>query len=363
MSKRIWSFLGVILIIFCSFYGCKKQGGGLSESEKKKYLVNEKQAVKVVENYMGYIAANDFENARKLCDSELANKTQDLYNSQLEIVDYLVGDISQAGGSVITRVKVNRIKRGVPRADIDSFVIKVSKKDGENYEIQDVKASIVGEAYDEGGTLKAISADDPKAKPVVKLNNLPKDMYPKSNKANILKKAVPTKQFGAINYSISGKRMAISTKDDKSSYIAILEIEEAVPTIADKKEGGEGKEEEKEGKEEEKPIAKKVKSVDIYDNAYANAMIFSQDDNYLAVEYIEQGSGRRLKIYGASETNLVDANFDKLFPKDKYEVVFSKFGKSEVFFDVKALKNSKDSRQDVIGKYKLDIKDLKIVKL
>ncbi|GIM28992.1 hypothetical protein CPJCM30710_16580 [Clostridium polyendosporum] len=363
MSKKIWSFLGVILIIFCSFCGCKKQGNGLSESEKKKYLVNEKQAVEVVEKYIGYIAMNDFENARKLCDPELANKTQDLYNAELEIVDYLVSDISQAGGNVVVRVKVNRIKRGVPRADVDLFIVKVSKKNGENYKIQDVKASIISEAYEEGDKIKSISADDPKSKTVIKLTNVPKDMYPKSNKANILKKTVPDKQFGAINYAISGKKMAISTRDDKGSYIATLEIEEAVPTIADKKEEGEGKEDEKEEKEDEKPLAKKIKSVDIYDNAYVNALVFSQDDNYLAVEYIEQGSGRRLKIYGVSETNLVDADFDQLFPKDKYEIVFSKFGKNEVFFDIKALKNAKDSRQDVVGKYKLDIKDLKVMKL
>jgi hypothetical protein len=364
MKKRrviiAWFLIMVTILV-----GCKKSGE--SSGSGTESLVNEKQAIRVAENYMTYLSRNDFENARKLCSSKLANKTQDLHDTDLSIVDFSVSEINQSGKSAIIRAKVNRLKKGVPRADIDDFSIKISKKEGEVYEIDEVKAETLVEAFVDQDKIKLKAKDEPKAKLVISVKDLPKDMYPKTNEANILKKEIPAKEFTAINFTASGQRMGISTKDGNASFVAILEVEDAVPTAGSQGGGGggggEGQDQSKQEDPDKKPLAKKVKAIDIYDNGIVQMIMFSQDENYMAVQYLENGLINRVKAYNVASGSMLEANFDKIFPSDKYELTFSKFTKTEMFFEVKGVSGRNDVRQDVIGMYKLDFKELKVDKV
>ncbi|GKU26041.1 hypothetical protein [Clostridium folliculivorans] len=365
MKKRRL-FVVCILVIATIFVGCKKSSSSSSGSSSDS-LVNEKQAIRVAENYMKYLSRNDYENARKLCSSKLANKTQELQDTDLSVVDFSVSEINQSGKSAIIKAKVNRLKQGVPRADIDTFSIKVSKQQGDVYEIDEVKAETLVEAFVEGESIKLKAKDEPKAKLVISMKDLPKDMYPKTNEANILKKEIPAKEFTAINFTISGQRMGISTKDGNRSFVGVLEVEDAVPTASSQSGGssggGEGQDQKQQEDSDKKPLAKKVKAVDIYDNGIVQKIMFSQDENYMAVQYLENNVANRLKAYSVASGSMLEAEFDKIFPTDKYELVFSKFTKTEMFFEVKGVSGRTDVRQDVLGMYKLDFKELKIDKV
>lgn len=362
-KKRL--FVVWILVIATIFVGCKKSNTSSSGSSSDS-LVNEKQAIRVAENYMKYLSRNDYENARKLCSSKIANKTQDLQDTDLSVVDFSVSEINQSGKSAIIKMKVNRLKQGVPRADIDTFSIKVSKQQGDVYEIDEVKAETLVEAFVEGESIKLKAKDEPKAKLVIAMKDLPRDMYPKTNEANILKKEIPAKEFTAINFTISGQRMGISTKDGNKSFVGILEVEDAVPTASSQSGGsggGDGQDQKQQEDPDKKPLAKKIKPVDIYDNGIVQKIMFSQDENYMAVQYLENNVANRLKAYSVASGGMLEAEFDKIFPTDKYELIFSKFTKTEMFFEVKGVSGRTDVRQDVLGMYKLDFKELKIDKV
>lgn len=358
-------FLCILTIIFI---GCNKVENKADESKIKQLVFDDAKAKQVAENYMNYLSQNDFENARSLCKSELANRIKDFDTRGFNILSFKLGEIIQKGDSSMYEFIITRTKEGETRADLEDYYISISKdKDKDKYEVSDIKATTKIEGFVEKNKLRIRNNDDVKTQTVIKLSNIPNEMYPKYNKANIVKLPIPRSEFGPMNFTFLGDKVAITSKGDNKTYIATIEIEESQSTqgAAGKDGGGgEGKSDsatESEDKVLEPIIGKKITSVDIYQDVKVKNLIFSKEQGYLAVIYEDRGA-TQFKLYD-EKGNIMDIDFDKLFPAPKYHVLYEDFKENYVLFHVKGVEGVKDVRQDVTGKYKISLKDFKLIKL
>lgn len=361
-------FLCILTIIFI---GCNKVENKVDESKIKQLTFDDAKGKQVAENYMKYLSQNDFENARSLSKSEFANKIKDFDTKGLNILSFKSGEIYQRGDSSIYQFIITRTKEGETRADLEEYYVTVSKeKDKDKYEVSDVKATTKMEGFVANNRLKIRTDEDVKTKTVIRLSNIPSEMYPKYNKANIVKVPIPKSEFGPINFTFLGDRVAITSRGGNKTYVAIVEIEESESTLGAAGKGGGGTQgsqdmlgpdAESEDKALEQVIGKKITSVDIYQDVKVKNLVFSKEQGYLAVIYEDRGANQ-FKLYD-EKGDLVDIGFDKLFPDSKYHVLYEDFKEENVFFHVKGVEGAADVRQDVTGKYKISLKDFKLTKL
>lgn len=360
-------FLCILTIVFI---GCNKTESKVDESMIKQLVFDDAKAKQVAENYMKYLSQNDFENARSLCKTELANKIKDFNTRGFNILSFKLGEIVQKGDSTMYEFIITRTKEGETRADLEDYYISVSRdKEKDKYEVSDVKATTKIEGFVEKNKLRIRNNDDVKTKTVIKLSNIPSEMYPKYNKANIVKLPIPKSAFGPMNFTFLGDKIAITSKGNNKTYIATIEIDESQSTQGSEGKGGggaasegaEGSSTEGEDKVLEPIIGKKITSVDIYQDINVKNLIFSKEQGYLAVIYEDRGA-TQFKLYD-EKGNITDIDFDKLFPAPKYHVLYEDCKESYVLFHVKGVEGAKDVRQDVTGKYKISLKDSKLTKL
>ncbi len=364
--------IGIIFlcILTAVFIGCNKFQNKVDESKIKQLTFDDAKGKQVAENYMKYLSQNDFENARSLSKSEFANKIKDFDTKGLNILSFKSGEIYQRGDSSIYQFIITRTKEGETRADLEEYYVTVTKeKDKDKYEVSDVKATTKMEGFSYNNRLKIRIDDEVKTKTIIKLSNIPSEMYPKYNKANIVKVQIPKSEFGPMNFTFLGDRVAITSKGDNRTYVAIVEIEESQSTQgmvgkgdgAQGSEGMVGPEVESEDKALEQIVGKKITSVDIYENVKVKNLVFSKEQGYLAVIYEDRGA-TQFKLYD-EKGDIVDIDFDKLFPAPKYHVLYEDYKEDYVLFNVKGVEGVKDIRQDVTGKYKMSLKDFKLIKL
>lgn len=364
--------IGIIFlcILTAIFIGCNKFQNKIDESKIKQLTFDDAKGKQVAENYMKYLSQNDFENARSLSKSEFANKIKDFDTKGLNILSFKSGEIYQRGDSSIYQFIITRTKEGETRADLEEYYVTVTKeKDEDKYEVSDVKATTKMEGFASNKRLKMRIDDEVKTKTIIKLSNIPSEMYPKYNKANIVKVQIPKSEFGPMNFTFLGDRVAITSKGDNRTYVAIVEIEESQSTqgIVGKGDGAQGSEGmvgpevESEDKALEQIVGKKITSVDVYENVKVKNLVFSKEQGYLAVIYEDRGA-TQFKLYD-EKGDIVDIDFDKLFPAPKYHVLYEDYKEGYILFNVKGVEGAKDIRQDVTGKYKMSLKDFKLIKL
>ena len=58
------------------------------------------------------------------------------------------------------------------------------------------------------------------------MSGIPYYAFPKNDGSMINKAPVPRKSFGMMAFSYNGERIAVSTKDENSSYLGIIQIDE-----------------------------------------------------------------------------------------------------------------------------------------
>lgn len=361
MKDKGLKFILCFFIIIVTLFSCTNYKNNEYGTEVKKFLMNESEATRIVENYITYLSLNDFENAKKLCSNKLVSNTTISTVPEMEISDFYISEVNQAGQSIVIKAIINRVKRETAKNDLDSYTFTIDKKENDKYEISKVEASTLAEAFEDNKVLKARGKEEAKSKTIIKLADIPKDMYIKDSSAQIVKKKIPMEDFGPISFSLSGEKIGITTKEGDRAFVAVLEIEEVVPTAGNGE--GDKEDEKKEEESDKKPIAKKIKGLDVLTNSSIEVVRFSQDDGYLAVQYRLNSKALRAKVYNVSSGEVVQAELDKLFPSEKYEIIISKLTKKEMYFGVKGVDGVEGVRQDVIGQYKLDLEGANVTKM
>lgn len=370
MKKRSL-FLIFIIFILC-IVGCKKATTNDNNSDG----FNSKTATERAIQYMERLKSNDVEGANKISTPELAasNKVKDIAN--MPIVAFSSGNIIETGKSAYITFYCSRSKGEVSDASLDMITLKIAKEKNE-YKISDMKSDTMKQLYHKGSELRAINKDTGTSELVLRLKDIPLEMYPKENKPAIKMVKIPKDKFSTFGISFTGGNIALSTTDGKDSFVGVAIVEEANISEASAKplnnliaEGGAGGKG-SEGVDEnslkeilEKPIAQKILAYDIIPDSSVKRMIFNEEDGNLIVQYTKgKGKGLGMKIYKNPDGELLEIEFEKIFPIDKYSINYESATKSDIIIKVISLKDKGDVSQELLGNYRIDLLEQTLEKI
>lgn len=356
--KLLINSLLIVLVVFI-FSGCKN----IESKSPEVNIFNTTEAMDVAKSYLENISKGNLSIANELCVEDLLNKDKIISEGTSKIVAYNVDDLIETANSVYVVFNVLRSSNSEPKCDLDSFAINVIKLENQ-YKITEVKAVNKQQIFVKNNMLRVIENSSGNSKLIVGLSSMPKDVYPRENKVMLYKEPTPRDSFGTISLSYTGQKIAISTVEKDDVFIAIGYLDESKEVLAPQ--GGESSNEAgtTENLEDllEKPIAKKIIPVDLLKDVKIQNFIFSQEEDNLIVEYVEKTGGKRIKIYKTEDGELVDCGIDTLFPKNKYNIVLEGLDKESIYMNVSKNEDEKDIDNNVLGTYKLDLKELEITK-
>jgi hypothetical protein len=361
--KILKKILSSLLILFCvlSFLGCSKK----EEEEKPKVNAFEiKSAGNVVESYMNFIMKEDYENGKKLYTKELFRKVSKMPISDIKIKGYNVTESNEVGRSGIFKVRVTRTSMVSSRSCLDEYSIKVVK-DGADYKISEVASTPEKEAFVEGIGIRFRDKKNVKTNLIIDTAGFPKYAYSRDDGAKLYKMMVPMKEFGSINFGYEGDKLAVSTYN-KNSFIAVVNIDESLAVQGDAAKQGGDQSSQGAGSQviaKEKPIGKELIPMDLLLNCKVEFMTFSLDEKFLVVQYTREDMGKSIRVYSVENGEMISMNFEKDYPVEKVQIVFSSFDKDAMTYEIMPKPNINSSDTDIIGKWKLNLKDFTVDKL
>lgn len=331
-------------------------------------------AIELSENYLRLITEGNYEEAKKLCTKDMQQGSEGFDKEGLRVIAYNQDNLNEVGASVVATYRINRIASKEPRADLDVCTITIVKE-GEDYRISKVTASTEKEAYEEGRTLRQRKEDNVESDPIIRLHRLPQDMYIQGREASLNKISIPNKQFTTVNYNYGGDNIAISTYD-VDSYVAIVKLDDSLETAGGVISGGGGNNgagsnaegntgnegSSKEDLSTEEPVGKEITSLDVLQKASVEVLAFSRDEEYLMVQYREEGKGSSLRLYSVQKGELVDLALEDSYPKEQYNTAFVRFDKSKMVFRVENIAAAPEGGT-LSGEYELDLETLSITQI
>ncbi|MCB2294908.1 hypothetical protein LGK95_15580 [Clostridium algoriphilum] len=354
--------LNCLLILFCvlSLTSCSSKD---EEDHAKVNAFEIKTASNVVDNYMGYIMKADYENGKKLYTKELLKKVADMPTSDIKIKGYKITESNEVGRSGIFKVRITRTSMATSLSCLDEYSIKIVK-DGAEYKVSEVISAPQKEAFVNSIGIRFRDKTNVKTNLIIDESGLPKYAYAKEDVARLYKIPVPLKKFGPINFSYEGDKLAVSTYE-KNSFIGVVYIDESLAVQGNTGDST-GQSTDSGGSEEiakEKPIGKELIPIDMLLNCKVEFMTFSQDEKFLVVQYDKEKSGKYIRVYQVDNGQMIPVDFEKDYPIDKVQIIFSSFGEDSMTYEVIPRSNAKGTDTDIIGKWKLDLKKFTVDKL
>lgn len=361
-ARRLKKIFSCVLVLFCilSIAGCSKK----EDQEKPKVNTFEiKTANNVVENYMNFIMKEDFENGKKLYTKDLQRKAINLPISNMKIKGYKVTESNEVGRSGIFKVRVTRTSINSSLSCMDEYAIKIVK-DGAEYKIGEITSAPQKEAFIEGTGIRFRDKKNVKTNLILDVSGIPKYAYPKDDGARLYKILVPLKKFGPMNFSYEGDKIAFSTYD-KNSFIGLVNIDESleVQGNADQSSGQPSQGSGSGVIAKEKPIGKDLIPIDLLLNCKVEFMTFSIDEKFLLVQYNSEKMGKCIRVYNVDSGDMISVNFEKDYPIQKVQIIFSSFGEDSMIYEVIPKSNGDGLEGDIIGKWKLNLKNFTVKKL
>ena len=355
MKKKGLSLL-LIIIMFISV-GC-----GTKKSNVKVNVFDIDEALKISDTYMEQLTLGNSDEANKLTDSKLKDNNEFEKLKKNEIYGYVKKDVAESTDHAYINYKVIRGDRDGLRSDLDLISVRVKKKDND-YIIDEVKAKNSKQVYVEKNSLRIRDEESGKSEVLIRLKDLPREVYPKKKDVVLGKETVPDGDFNEVSMGFDGNKAAMSTTDGNKTFIAIAMVEDTKQTAGSAQDGGAKSSDEDIDKAIddalEKPIADKVIGYDIIGDSKIEKLLFSADDGELLVQIKQGEKGSKIKIYKNPTGELYKLDLESKFPNDKYSCNIKRITKDGVFIDVSSLTDEKGEE----GEYKLDLKAIEINKL
>lgn len=328
-----------------------------------------KSATATADIYMKYLIKGDMENAKKLYSKDLLKDARSDENKNLRILGYNLIDSSEVGESGVLKMKVARADLIRPFATLDEYSIKVIKE-GNDYKIGETNNTPDREVFVERNQLKMRSKNSVVVNLITDIVSMPNYVFSKDDKANVEKVPVPKRNFGIMDFSYDGDRLAVVTYSS-DSYIGIIRINESMQTQSQDSgdqqgdssggQGGGGQQNEQQGAE--KPIGKDITDLDVLKNSKVEFLAFSPDEKFIVVQYTNNAIGNCIRVYKTDSGDMISYKFEKAFPLDKVNVIFSSFDEGILSFDVVSKNNSKGELSQIIGEWELDLRNFKAAKI
>ena len=351
-SKKVLSTIIILLLNFN--VACSKN----MEETQNVDLFNSKIAQDLAEEYLYLIKNNNMNLANNLCTNKLLNENKEINLGDSKIVAFANDSVIESANSAYFTFNVVRNVEDSSRSDLDNYTIKVIREN-EDYKIDEVKAISQKQAFVKNDSLRLIEENGGDSDLVMSLKNMFKDIYLKENKLMLYKEQVVADKFGPISLGYKGQRIAISTIGDNKTLIAIAYINEN-----DKEKGSASIDIEVSSGDIDgildKPIAKRVITLDMLENITIKRLVFTKEEEYLIVEYLNDKSNNRINIYNTSNGDIIPINFDLMFPAEKYSITLKDFDENKCIINVESKNN--DIRNELLGEYKIDIRGKAIEK-
>ena len=357
------SIVVIILLMLSMLIGC-------SNIESKESvdinLFDMNKANNMVKEYLSSIILGDLSTANSFLSEELLLSNSNTGEGVSKIISFKSDE--SIGGSNYAYFIYNIIRSSEvePKSDLENIIFKI-RKQGKEYKIDEIKAKSEKEIYTKGSGLRVIGEEGGKSSLIISLNSIPKDTYLKDNKLMLYKESVPKDYFGKVCLGFKGNKVAITTTNNKDSYICIAYIDEALMTSANpSSENGNSElslgNRNIDALEEalEKPIAQKLVPIDLLKDSKVTKFIFSEEEDILQVSYSNRYDNERIRLYKSDDGSLIVTNLDNMFPEDKCSISNGKFEENVFKFKV-AVDN--DEKADINGDYILDLENLEINKL
>lgn len=360
-KNKIMYILSLIILNLYIFSGCSYY----QASDVEVDLFKPKRAYELSDKYLGLIRNDNIEEANSLCTENLLKNNNEITTGTSKIISFEPEALIEASSkSVFITFNVIRNSSSEPKCDLDNFAIKVIK-DGEEYKIDEIKAMNKMQVFVKNNSLRIIGEDGGKSDLIVSLNNMPKDVYLRRNKLMLHKEKVEAETFGPIALGYKGKKVAISTIGGDKTFLSIAYIEESKATQGEANESNTNKEGSTEINLEDaldKPIVKKVIPLDLLSNIKIDNLVFTKEEGFLIVEYLNSNSVRRIKVYNGENGELVDIDFDKEFPVDTYNISLINFDKEDFKISVDGKLGAEDINAEKLGEYDVSIEGKEIKK-
>lgn len=356
------SLIAIIIFIVSILTGCSNVE---SKDEVAINLFDMQKANDIAKKYLNSIILGDLDTANSLLSEELLSSNKNTGEGISNIISFKSDESVHGNNYGYFIYNIVRSSEVEPKSDLENMTFKV-KKQNKEYKIDEIKSKSEKEVYTHGSGLRIIGEEGGKSSLIINLNSLPKDTYLRDNKIMMYKDIVPKDSFGKVCLSFTGKRIAITTTNNKDSYICIAYIDEALMTSAQPGESsgsseanlGAGNIDELE-EALEKPIAQKVVTVDLLKDGIVTKFIFSEKEDILQLSYNNKYNKERVKLYKSDDGSLIKTELDNMFPEDKCNISNGMFEKDVFKFKVTA----SQGQEDLNGDYILDLKNLEINKL
>lgn len=361
-KRKVVYFIIIIMILSIIFPVSCSKTEQKQENNQEKFDI--KAASNVAESYMKAVEKGNMEGIKKLYSKNLLAKTVDEENKEFKITGFNITETSKIGETGLFKVRVARSGTKESFAALDEYIIKVVKE-GFDYKIDDTKSNPLKEAFPIEGKVRLKSKNNVDTNLLFDINSIPNFAFSKDDKSNMDKLPVPKSKFGIMAFSYDGNKLALTTTDTGffAGYIKIdetLEVQggddqgEKKGTNGGKSQGSSAK---------EKPVGKELVVLDVVKDSKINNITFSQDEKYIVVEYNKGNAGKTLRVFKTNNGDLLDFRFEKSFPINLVDVNYSFLDKDTLYFEITSRKSDDKDAKPYVGKWQLDLKELKAKKV
>ena len=309
-----------------------------------------------VKVYDDYFEIDEATKAGKIYMEELG------LDNKNNIDSYNLEKVTEAANYVILDYKVIRKNPNNIDIDLDSFNIKVEKKEG-NYEVSKIKSKNSMRVYTDKNNLRIRDEETGMSELLLRERDIPREVYPKDNEIMINKVNVASGKYYLLALDTKGEKVGIVNKNGNQYFIMLAQINNSEETIGESSDGGNEKTDTNSSLDYssledalEKPIANKITPYDLI-QINIDKLIFSADGDFLLVHTNDNNSGQLL-IYKNPSGEKIDMNLDEIFPSNQYSLDIRKVDETGTYIDVKAITEVKEKE----GLYKFEFNSRKIFK-
>lgn len=355
--KRIGKIL-LIIMVFIVMISCGK---------KNNMEVNSFDPIKAKEvatKYVNSMESNDVNNLQDISSKKF--KEKESYNEfiNFKINGYKIVESIEGADYFKLIVDTNTISDNDVRCNLDRLKIKVILED-KDYKVDEVTLQERGEVYEENNKLRIFNADEGKTSLLLRLRDIPKDMYSKEEDLQGQKINIPRGNFTKVILGFNLNMVAFSVEDEGDTYLGMVTVKEAKETIgangSSGKEANSSGDNSEEGLDEliEKPEIDKIINYDVIKDGTIEKVYFSEDDEELIVQYLKGDNSKFIKVYNNPSGEVVKLELEEIFKRNEYNVEVESVEGNEIIITATALGDNKKGE----GSYKIDIKTKKFEKM
>lgn len=343
-------FKGILcLILIFTLGGCKS-----FMEEVPVHLFDIKDAMDLGSQYMKSLELGNIEEANSYCRNKDISMVEVAKMQENKIKSYKLDKFEEGANYAYLKYKVLRGNDSALSVDLDGIVLKIMKAD-DKYLIEDIKVNNIKQVYKEKDTLRIRDEESGKSKLLLRMRDVPMEVYQKTEGVTLSKKTVPKGDFDMLSIGFEGDRVAFTLSEDNNTFIAVAmikELEEVASKVQEKGDIGTNLDEIL-----EKPIAERIVGYDFLEGEVVEKLLFSKEDGELIVQGKKDGIAG-VKIYKNPNGELASLKLDKLFPRLEYSVNITSVTGEGTFIKVESLGVEKEAA----GAYVVDVKEGKVVK-